>query len=132
MKLSRVLVVLMAFLLAAAASSNSSGEKTDDTIVLSKENTLVLNSEVNGESVGKIIADAKQLDKGLNTLKSKIKGEKKPLYLFLNTPGGSIQSGLEMIEALNGLGRPTHTVTLFAASMGFQIAQNLGDRYVLR
>jgi ATP-dependent protease ClpP protease subunit len=48
-----------------------------------------------------------------------------PIYLFLNTPGGSIQTGLEIIESLKGLDRPVSTVTLFAASMGFQIAQNL-------
>src|SRR5581483_6007782 len=133
MKLNRVLVVLLAFLIAAATPSKSTdSEEKTETVVLSKDNTLVLNEEVDGASVGKIIANAMELDRGLNTLKSKIKGEKKPLYLFLNTPGGSIQSGLEMIEALNGLGRSIHTVTLFAASMGFQIAQNLGDRLVLK
>ena len=52
--------------------------------------------------------------------------------MFLNTPGGSIQSGLEMIEALQGIGRPINSITLFAASMGFQIAQNLDDRLILK
>jgi ATP-dependent protease ClpP protease subunit len=52
--------------------------------------------------------------------------------LFLNSPGGSIQSGLELIEALKGIGRPVNTVTLFAASMAFQIAQNMNDRLILK
>ena len=55
-----------------------------------------------------------------------------PIYLFLNTPGGSIQAGLELIEGLNGINRPIHTVTLFAASMGWQLVQHLGTRYVLK
>ncbi|CAM6004799.1 unnamed protein product, partial [Sphagnum balticum] len=46
--------------------------------------------------------------------------------------GGGIQSGLEMTEALNGLGCPVDTVTLFAASMGWQIAQSLGERLILK
>jgi len=50
----------------------------------------------------------------------------------MNTPGGSIQSGIELIEALNGMNRPINTVTLFSASMGFQIVQNLGDRLILK
>ena len=55
-----------------------------------------------------------------------------PIYLFLDTPGGSIQAGLELIEFLNGLNRPVHTVTLFAASMGWQLLQHLESRYVLK
>ena len=107
-----------------------SKENSTDTVVLSAGDTLVLNSEVNGESVGAIIVKAKELDAklagpmGLN--------HKAPLYLYLNTPGGSIESGLQLIEALKGLGRPVHTVTYFAASMGFQIAQNLDSRYILK
>jgi ATP-dependent protease ClpP protease subunit len=55
-----------------------------------------------------------------------------PLYLYINSPGGSVQSGLEMIEALKGLGRPVHTITAFGASMAWQTVQNLDERYVLK
>jgi ATP-dependent Clp protease, protease subunit len=114
-----------------ASSSNIKASSNTDSVVLSKDNVIVLNTQVDGESTAAVISKAKELDLALSGLKERYTG-KKPLYIFLNTPGGSIQSGLEMIEALNGLGRPVNTITLFAASMGFQIAQNLGDRLILR
>jgi len=97
-----------------------------ETINLSKKNLLVLNSEVNGDSVGPLIVKGKELD-------SKFSGftRNAPIYLYLNTPGGSVQSGLELIEAMKGLGRKVHTISAFSASMGFQIAENLDNRYVL-
>lgn len=55
---------------------------------------------------------------------------RKPLYLILNTPGGSVFAGLAFIDAVKALGIPVHTVTLFAASMGYQIVQELGTRYI--
>jgi ATP-dependent protease ClpP protease subunit len=100
----------------------------ENSITLSKSNTLSLNGVVDGSSVGAVIAKAKQLDQKLGVA---MFGSNKPLYLFMYTPGGNIQSGLELIEALHGLGRPVHTITLFSASMGFQIVQNLNDRLVL-
>jgi len=92
-------------------------------ITLTKDNVLILDDAFTSESVSKLIQEARRKD---GDLKSGY-----PMYLFLNTPGGSIQAGLELIEALKGLNRPIHTVTLFAASMGWQLLQHLGDRYVL-
>lgn len=135
MKTNKVIVgAALALLMALVPASSLSKDTKKETVVLSKSNTIVLNSEVDGESTGKVIAKAKELDKELNSsLKGKFTGNsRKPLYLFLNTPGGSIQSGLELIEALQGIGRPVNTVTLFAASMGFQIAQALDERLILK
>lgn len=127
-KLLLSLAVLLAIVLIPTAVSSKSN--TPDTITLTKDNLLTLSGEVNGDSVGPIILKAKEMD-------AKLSGKlhlnhSDPLYLYLNTPGGSIQSGLELIEVLKGLGRPVHTVTAFAASMGFQIAENLDNRYVLK
>lgn len=102
--------------------------KENQTITLTSENTLVLNSEVNGDSVGALIVKARELDAAMG---DNLVTANKPLYLYLNTPGGSVQSGLELIEAFKGLKRPVHTVTAFAASMGFQIVENLSNRYIL-
>lgn len=114
--------------------------RAESTVVLSSSNTLVLNQIVDGDSVGHLLTQASELDKRhgpgpMSVMFHAIRGGKawgEPVYLFLNTPGGSIQSGLELIEGLKSLNRPVHTVTAFAASMGFQIAQNLGRRYILQ
>jgi ATP-dependent Clp protease protease subunit len=136
MKLKVTIGLILATLLVVVSSGSTAaqGTKAPDSsnlVVLSSSNTLVLNSEVDGDSVGKVIAEAKKLDTKLSGFREKASG-KAPLYLILNTPGGSIQSGLELIEAMNGLGRKVNTVTMFAASMGFQIAQNLDDRLILK
>lgn len=118
------------------ASLFSVAKKTDNnssSVTLSKNNTVVLSSEVDGESVGKVVYEAKEIDNKLRAAKESLGLVKqRPIYLFMNTPGGSIQSGLELLEALNGLGRPINTVTMFSASMGFQIVQGLGERLILR
>ena len=127
-------LVVIGLLALIPLNSSSHDNVSADSVVLSKDNTMVLNSEVDGESVSALIAQAKELDSNLSSrLKNPLNsGKGKPLYLFLNTPGGSIQSGMELIEAMHGLGRPVNTITLFAASMGFQIAQNLDDRLILK
>lgn len=115
-----LLFVLGVFSISAASTKKAN----ENVVVLTSGNTLVLNSEVNGDSVGALIMKAKALDSKLSS--------GKPLYLYLNSPGGSIQSGLELIEVLKGLGRPVHTVSAFSASMSFQISQNLDTRYILK
>lgn len=107
-----------------------------ETITVASDNLLVLNQEVNGDSVSQVISKARKLCDASKAsgLKGKLGfgGEPKRLKLFMNTPGGSIQSGLELNEALDGLGCPVDTITLFSASMGWQIVQSLGTRYVLK
>lgn len=93
-------------------------------VILTNSNTIVLNDQVDSASVSQVMQEVQKLD---STIKS---GE--PIYLFLNTPGGSIQDGLELMEYLNSINRPIHTITLFAASMGFQIVQSQGSRLILK
>lgn len=117
----------------STSPSPKASEAPVKSVTLSKKNTLVLNSEVTAESIGALIQKARTLDAALDSeLSSKLGGEKKPLYLYVYTPGGDIDAGFELIDTLNGLGRPVHTVTRFAASMGFQIVENLGDRYIVK
>lgn len=91
---------------------------------LTKDNTAVLFGVVDATTVSDVIQQIQKLD---SALKSGY-----PINLVLYTPGGSIQDGLELIEYLKSINRPVNTVTIFAASMGFQIAQGLGNRYILK
>lgn len=125
------ILTLVVLLVAGATAGLSADKQTKkDTIVLSSDNVLILNSAVDSSSTAPIILKSRELNEP-SVFESFNNKSKKPIYLFLNTPGGDIQSGLELIEGLKGSERPIHTVTLFAASMGFQISQNLGDRYIL-
>jgi len=93
-------------------------------ITLEASNTVVFRGPVTAESVGKAMAE-------LKAISSKV-SHKTPIYLVLDTPGGSVFDGLDFIDFTKALPQEVHTVTLFAASMGFQIAQNLNRRYITR
>lgn len=92
-------------------------------VVLTKSNVVVFNDVFDGPAVARCLQKARELDSALPS------GE--PIYLVLDTPGGSIEAGINMIDVLAQFNRPVHTITLFAASMGFQTMQGLGDRLIL-
>lgn len=92
-------------------------------ITLEASNTVVLRGPVTGSSVASTI-------KALREASRKV-SKSTPLYLVLDTPGGDIVAGTDLIDFAKALPQKVHTVTLFAASMGFQIAQNLDNRYII-
>ena len=92
------------------------------TLILSARNTVSLRTAFTSGSVSQVVAQILEKDKILN--------KKEPIYLVLDTPGGSVGAGLDLIEAVKGLDREVRTVTTFAASMGFITAQSLGKRYI--
>jgi ATP-dependent protease ClpP protease subunit len=100
---------------------NNAGAK--GAIVLTDKNAIVLRDAVTGESVANIMQQMLYLNQK--------ESSGKPLYLVLDTPGGSVVHGAQLIDFANSLGRPIHTISLIAISMGFQIVQNLGERHVL-
>jgi len=114
--MNKIALALLTMLISLSVSAKE--------LVLSSDNTLILNDSFNSKSISKLMDDASKLDANLKS--------GYPVYLFLYTPGGSIQAGLELIEFLEGLNRPVHTITLFSASMGFQTVQHLGKRYILK
>jgi ATP-dependent Clp protease, protease subunit len=118
------LVVVASVLTYSTISVSKTNEK--GTIVLSADNTVNLSGEINSESVAETISQLRQLDSQARWNK------RKPIYLFMHTPGGEIESGFQLIEAAQGLRRRVDTITLFSASMGFQTVQALGQRLILK
>lgn len=118
--------VVATYLITQSLAANSTSavlpDKAQAVVTLTESNVLSLNNEVNADTMAALMSKALELD-------SKVKSND-PLYLVLYTPGGDIQAGLEAIEFLNSLNRPVHTVTIFSASMGFQMVQGLGNRYI--
>lgn len=93
------------------------------SILLTEENSVSFNQPVKDLYVAKKQAEIINKSAKLSATQ--------PLYLVLDTPGGSVIDGLLFIDTIKSLNRPIHTITIFAASMGYQIAQELGTRYIL-
>jgi ATP-dependent Clp protease protease subunit len=111
----------MKFLIALLLSMSSVYAKD---ITLTSDNTVSLRGPVTGDSIGEVMSELKTLSE---------KGEDaKPIYLVLNTPGGSVLAGINLMQYMNTLRRPVHVVANFAASMGFHILQTSKVRYVTK
>jgi ATP-dependent protease ClpP protease subunit len=106
-----------------SAGNKVTGEIPKVSVLLSKNNTITFRSQVDGISV------AKTQQALLNLHKKLPKGA--PIFLVLDTPGGDIVAGNQLIDTAHSLNRPVHTITVFAASMGFSFVQRLGTRYIL-
>lgn len=112
------------FTLASVLASGAHAQLKTKEIVLKKSNTLVMNKEFTSDVTAQLAVAAKKMDESLSSSEE--------IYLVLDTPGGSISAGLELIENLNNLKHKVNTITIFSASMGFQTAQQLkGARYIV-
>lgn len=111
-------------LLLSVAVAMGVGVPPKDTIVLTETNSVVLRGAVTDESMDRL---KMELIKKTNSL-----FPPKEIYLVLDTPGGSVQAGNSFIDFAKSLNIKVHTVTLFAASMGFHMVQSLDDRLVMQ
>lgn len=112
-------LLLTLFLLAGI----SHAKPKEDTLVLTERNTIVLNWTVSEESIARLTQQLLEKSQDLR--------DDEPIYLVLDTPGGSINAGNSFITAAKAIKQEVKTINLFSASMGFQIAQNLGERLVV-
>jgi len=110
-------------MIAAIFMSLTATAAENNTITLTERNTLVMRNVVDSQSVASVQQKANKLSQNLS--------EQETIYLFMDTPGGSIQAGNELIANLEGLPQRVDTITSFSASMGFITVQSLGNRYIL-
>lgn len=109
--MSKIFLILLCICSTAIAKN--------EEIVLTEDNSVVFNEQVTNDYASK---------KTLELMKKAKRGN--ALYLVLDTPGGSVSAGLAFIDAVKSLKVPVHTITIFAASMGYQMVQELGTRYI--
>lgn len=92
------------------------------TINLTEANSINFNNQFTGQFVA---------TKQQEASKKCYANEGSDIYIVLYTPGGSVSAGQLFFNTLNALPCNFHTITIFAASMGYQTVQNLKSRYIL-
>lgn len=127
--MKKLLMILLVVLMIAATTEQPKSEVNQEsmkkikTVILTEFNTVLLRGAVRGTSVSKAQSELAAVSKRLR--------KEEPVYLFLDTPGGSIMAGVKLIDFARSLPNKVITITGRAASMGFVIAQFLDDRYIL-
>lgn len=116
-----VLGVALAF---AATSTQAHAKEKIKTVkvTLTEDNTISLRTGFNDKTTANLVHKARQLDARLKS--------KDPIFLVLNSPGGSVSAGLNAIQNLRNMNRKIHTISLFSASMGFETVQSTGARLI--
>ena len=90
---------------------------TLDTIQFNTTNNIVLKGEVNSKMATDFIYNLNK------------KNNKSDIYVYLNTPGGSVQEGMKIISEINKYG--SVCIAEQAYSMGFAILQSCKERLIL-
>ena len=100
------------------AGTMAGAAMASEDVTLTTSNTIALRSEVNGESVSAFIDQF-------------YKSTANPVYVYIDSPGGSVIDGFKIIEAIKGeKNRQVICVANVAASMAFSILQACPVRYV--
>ena len=104
----------------------SRGERSYDIYSrLLKDRIIMLTGPVEDNMVNSVIAQLLFLDAQDNT---------KDIYLYVNTPGGSVSAGLAIVDTMNFIKSDVQTIVMgVAASMGTIIASSgaKGKRFML-
>jgi ATP-dependent Clp protease protease subunit len=84
------------------------------------KNVLLLNQEIDDFSVDPVIQELKRLD-----------GTKEPIYLLLDSPGGSVFSGTKLVTQIESMKSKVNTVCIgLCASMAAMIHSYGNQRYM--
>lgn len=107
------------------AESSNRQQKLDPRSQLFVEERVIFLGEVSGESAQIVIEQLLWLQK---------ESPDKPITLYINSPGGSVNAGFGIYDTMNNISCPVHTVAIgMAASMGAFLlsAGEPGHRYAL-
>ena len=116
----------MGYLVPTVIEQSSRGERAYDIYSrLLKDRIIMLTGEVEDGMANSIIAQLLFLDAQDST---------KDIYLYINTPGGSVSAGLAIVDTMNLIKSDVQTIVMgIAASMGTIIASSgtKGKRFML-
>jgi ATP-dependent Clp protease protease subunit len=114
--------ILTAFLLLCLSGVDASWSTPKQKLIeLQKDNFVSLRQAIDGASVARVIY---QLN-AINTT---------PIFLYINSPGGSVLAGLEIINYVKSLqvqNREVHCICNRAMSMAFVLFQHCTKRYIM-
>ncbi|RZI48646.1 ATP-dependent Clp protease proteolytic subunit [Lactococcus kimchii] len=116
----------MGYLVPTVIEQSSRGERAYDIYSrLLKDRIIMLTGPVEDGMANSIIAQLLFLDAQDNT---------KDIYLYVNSPGGSVSAGLAIVDTMNFIKSDVQTIVMgMAASMGTIIASSgtKGKRFML-
>lgn len=116
----------MGYLVPTVIEQSSRGERAYDIYSrLLKDRIIMLTGQVEDGMANSIIAQLLFLDAQDST---------KDIYLYINTPGGSVSAGLAIVDTMNFIKSDVQTIVMgIAASMGTVIASSgtKGKRFML-
>lgn len=113
------LIILLLLLLGTFFHVDNSQQK-NKVIELNRNNFVTVRGPITSSSVSEFLMEL-----------FKLEGDE--LYIYITSPGGSIVSGYEIIQAINTLnetGKKVICIADIAASMGFAILQACPIRYI--
>jgi ATP-dependent protease ClpP protease subunit len=116
---STIILIVLGILLSTHLMSQSTNSRS---ITLTQNNSVLLSGPVNEKSVANV-----QVNLGKIAAKAPTGSI---VYLLLDTPGGSVLAGNQLIDYIKGLNVTVKPVCLFCASMGYHIFQSLNERLV--
>ena len=113
-------------LMPTVIEQTSQGERAYDIYSrLLKDRIIMVQGQVEDTMANAIVAQLLFLDAQDNT---------KDIYMYINTPGGSVSAGLAIVDTMNFIKSPVQTIVMgVAASMGTIIASSgtKGKRFML-
>ena len=97
-----------------------------------EDNRIHFSEDVNGDSMSDLKSNLRTLERKLLTMKQNYRLENDiPIYLYLNTPGGSVYDALSVVDTIKQLRVPVYTVVEgLVASAGTLLSLSGQKRYI--